>query len=262
MFSKKKLMCSLLFLVVMSQVLVFNVFAFEKFYYSVDVTKSDEEIVAVASPEDKIKAQSAVVDKNRLYLFLNKEENKQLDPIANAFNPTGKTDLEKLMSVVRYVESLGLTYSPETDYNLKNQVNNIQYGHTMCLGASILGGKLIDKTGMEYRYVLKLIKTRSNPVAEAEGGGHIILEVKTSEGKWMEFDPTEILCKSEDYDLMPSIRFDLNRTNARKESDIPERIFNRLIGDVGDNEYRNFVVSPVYKSGNMIDSNLRIYNEL
>lgn len=262
MFNKKKLMCSLLFVVMVTQVLISNVFAFEKFYYSVDVTKSDEEIVALASPEDKIKAQSAVVDKNRLYLFLNKEENNQLDPIADAFKPTGKTDLEKLMSVVRYVESLGLTYSPETDYNLKNQVNNIKYGHTMCLGASILGGKLMDKTGMEYRYVLKLIKTRSNPVAEAEGGGHIILEVKTNEGKWMEFDPTEILCNPGKIDLMPTIRFDINRANSRKEAEIPERIFNRLIGPVGDNQYRNFIVSPVYKSGKMIDSNLKIFNEL
>lgn len=262
MFSKKKLMCSLLFLVVMSQALISNVFAFEKFYYSVDVTKSDAEIISQAGPENEIKAKSAIVDKNRLYLYLNREENKQLDPIANAFKPTGKTDLEKLMSVVRYVESLGLTYSPMTNENISNQINNIKYGHTMCLGASVLGGKLMDKTGIEYRYVLKVTKSRLNPIAEAKNGGHIILEVKTDEGKWMEFDPTEILCNPGKIDLMPTIRFDINRANSRKEAEIPERIFNRLIGPVREDQYRNFIVSPVYKSGKMIDSHLKIYNEL
>lgn len=261
MFNKKKIVCKVMLVVVIMQIFVMNVFA-QREYYSIDFNKNLGQLLQEAGPGEESKIRLAYNGKERMYYFVDTEENQELKPILDAYTPRGKTDIEKITSVIRYMESLGLVYSERNNYNSYHQISNIKRGHTMCLGATILGAKLLDKTGLEYRYVLAWKKSRINPVEPSKTGGHIYLEVKTDKGKWFSWEPTQVISNPNKVDLADFVKIDINCANGRNEAEIAERLFYDSIGKITENDYREFVVSPVYKNGKIIGNKLRIFNDL
>lgn len=261
MFNKKKIVAKLMLVVVIMQIFVVGVFAQQE-YYSIDFNKNLNQLLQEAKPGEESKIRLAYNGKERMYYFVDAKVNEELQPIVDAYKPSGKTDIEKITSVTRYMESLGLVYSEKNKYNSYHQIENIKQGHTMCLGATILGAKLLDKTNLEYRYVLSWKKSRINPIEPSQTGGHIALEIKTDKGKWVLWEVTLIICNPKKVDLMPFIAYDIDHANEREEIDIPERTFYESIGTITETDYREFVVSPSYKNGEIVDNYLKIFNDL
>ena len=198
---------------------------------------------------------------HRMYYYLDAEINKELDPIVETFKPQGKTDLEKLKSVGNFITDLGIVYSPQNEYNSLHQIENIKYGHTQCLGVTILGSKLLDKTGLEYRFVLRQDKYRNNPLGSPVDGGHINAEVKTDKGKWMELEFTQMLYTT-NYDYVKDfLETDLYIANKIPPKDAAYRKIKTKYGTRED-IYQEFVVSPSYKQGKRINNQIQVINNL
>lgn len=198
---------------------------------------------------------------NRMYKYLDAEINKELDPIVENFKPQGDTDFEKMKSVGDFIKELGLVYSPHTEYNSYHQIENIKNGHTKCLGVTILGGKLLDKTGLEYRFVLTQDKYRTNPLGSPVDGGHIYTEVKTDKGNWMVLELTQMLYTT-NYDYVKDfLQTDIDIANKIPPEEAPYRKLKTKYGTRED-IYQEFVVSPSYKQGKRIDNKIQIVNNL
>lgn len=200
--------------------------------------------------------------KERMYYFLDKEVNKELDSIVAEFKPQGKTDFEQLKSVCNFFKQLGLKVSEDSTYNSYHQIENIKNGHTKCLGVTVLGGKLLEKTDIEYRYVLRQRKYRNDILGNPVDAGHIFIEVKTDKGKWMQLDFANMLYSyyaefAEEY-----LKDDIKIANKRETNEIMNRKFYNEEKPEQEGIYREFVVSPTYKQGKQIDNKLQLINNL
>lgn len=263
----KKISSGLLVVLILVEILVIGVFASEgpkqKHYYSIDVNKSEEEVITNASPQNKIRAQATENGRQALYFFIDSEKNKELDAFVEDFTPDKSSDVSKIKSVTTFFKDHGLIYSPKTEYNVEHQIENIKYGHTMCLGATMLGAKLLDKTDMEYRYVLKRKKIKDSVSISSVDGGHIALEIKTDKGNWLEFDPTRILCYAANATEMGNIfQMEMMAANDIGNKEIIQRSLTGTLSQFNQNEFIEFVVSPVYKNGKMIGNKLQVFATL
>lgn len=259
----KRISNGLLVIFIMIAILVVGVFAAEgprqKHYYSIDVNKSEEEVLANASPNNKTRA--AVTEKGRqaVYFFINSEKNRELDSFVEDFVPDKSTDVAKIKSVVKFIKDKELKYSERTEYNLDHQFENMTDGHTMCLGITMLGSKLLDKADMEYRYVLKRKKIKDTISINGVSGGHIALEAKTDKGNWMELDLTRVICSKTNADFGMIFEMEVKATDKKGEKEVYNRSITRSLENPTENEYLEFVVSPSYKNGEMIDNKLQLF---
>lgn len=249
-------------LLVVSQMLFINVFAGSKYFYSIDVNKTVEENLANLTGNEAVKAKVAEYGRYTLDYYFNYEGVKELQPLVDSFQPKGQSDYSKLLDVVKYFRQLNLKYGPRTEEGTTHQVLNIHKGYTQCFGAAIFAGKLLDKSNIEYRYVLSRYRDRRNLLKDTTDGGHIYLEVKTDAGNWMEFDPTEIISYGRNWNYNKRIKNQINVANKRGSVEMPDRNYKRNIVKKKSTEYREYVVSPVYKNGGIVDSRLMIFNDL
>lgn len=245
-----------------AQMLLVNVFAGSRYYFSIDTNKTKQENLENAKEENQLKTRVAEYGRFTMYYFLDNEDKKAFKPQVDAFKSVGKTDYEKLLEIVKYFRTLGLKYGPRNDAGVVNQIKNIPNGYTMCAGAALFSGELLNKTGLEYRYVLRRYRDRGDLTALATDGGHIYLEVKTDKGNWMEFDPTAIISYGRNWNYNNVLSKNIKAANSRGFAEMPDRNYKQNIVKKKNNEYREYIVSPVYKNGEKIDSKLHIFNDL
>lgn len=247
---------------VAAQMLLVNVFAGSKHYFSVDTNKTKQENLENAKAENELKTRVAEYGRFTMYYLLDHEDKSAFKPQVDAFTSVGKTDYEKLLEIVKYFRQLGLKYGPRNDAGALNQIKNIPNGYTMCTGAALFSGELLNKTGLEYRYILRRYRDRGDLTALATDGGHIYLEVKTDKGNWMEFDPTPIISYGRNWNYNNVLYNNIKAANSRGFAEMPDRNYKQNIVKKKNNEYREYIVSPVYKNGEKIDSKLHIFNDL
>lgn len=259
----KRISNGLLVIFIMIAILVVGVFAAEgprqKHYYSIDVNKSEEEVLANASPNNKKRAEVTEKGRQALYFFIDSEKNRELDSFAEDFVPDKSSDVAKIKSVVKFIKDKGLKYSESTEYNVEHQFEHMKEGHTMCLGITMLGAKLLDKSDMEYRYVLKRRKIKDSVSIGSVSGGHIALEAKTDKGNWMELDLTRVICSKTNADFGIIFAMEVKVTDEKGDKEVNNRSITRGLENPGENEYLEFVVSPSYKNGQMIDNKLQLF---
>lgn len=271
---KKRICSGLLALVMIVEVLIVGVFAEvegkpktqpkpkQKFYYSIDVGETKQEILAHTHPKNKVKALITERGRWALYFFIDHQKNSLLDDYVKNFTPKMGSDVEKMQSVIQFIEDRDIIYSKNPKEDIKYQIENVEKGHTMCLGITILGAKLLDKTDLEYRYVLKRKKSRDILSKQSIGPTHINLEVRTDKGRWMEFDLGEVISNPDKIDLKMMAMVERDFANNRDTDEIVERTLTKNMENTCPSEYYEFVVSPPYKNGKMLNNKLKVYNTL
>ncbi len=122
-----------------------------------------------------------------------------------------------LESVLTAIINMNITYGGD----LYKQIESIENGSTMCCGATWLVANFLDKTTIEYRFVLQ--HDVEDPTHyDYKNAGHIYLEVLTPNG-WHILEPCELLTTASgrtpslDYVLWTVIN-----TKAREQTFIDE----------------------------------------
>ncbi len=93
-----------------------------------------------------------------------------------------------LTAVCSTVINMNLTYGGD----VYQQIESIENGYTKCCGVTWLVAKLLDKTMIEYRFVLQH-DTNSPTNYDYKNAGHIYLEVKSPDGSWRVLEACELL---------------------------------------------------------------------
>lgn len=190
------------------------------------------------------------------YIFPEKIEDEYFNKVVDNFNPTGNTNKEKFNSVMRYMSNLKLTYAmdpgPEDNYT---QIRSLKNGRTMCQGATILAAKLMDKTGIEYRYVLEEY-IYDNTLEVGTVGGHTYIEIKTDNGKWFKFNCTDPIHIKNQSKLLEKYNKAWDSASKRSEPEILNRVscLKKIKG-----QHIEYLISPVYKDGKKLDSMFKSY---
>lgn len=109
--------------------------------------------------------------------------------IINDFQTSGSLD-NQLKDVIKTVAGMDIRYGG--DNSVQGQVSGLDLGYTMCNGVTWVTSRLLDKTGLEYRYVI-LYPVVSATNETITGAGHMYLEVKNANGSWMIFGTVEML---------------------------------------------------------------------
>lgn len=171
--------------------------------------------------------------------------------VVDGFTPNGDTEKEVLLSLIKYMADLDLTYRVFAD---KTQWDTIKNGYSACLGGTYLQRRLLDKTSLKYRIVREIPVNYDSEEVDPYRSRHIFCEVQV-DGQWVKIDSTS---------LMNTYDFENQQIGSRiskKKSDLEKMLFTHVrsvsepdkIGKaVKGNEYYKdvfFHMSGTYQQG-------------
>lgn len=231
----------------------------DQFHFQVDSNKTFKDYLDTIELNDKNYADMAGKYNYYLrfqYIVPEKIEDEYFNKIVSNFNPTGNTNKEKFNSVLKYMNNLKLKYEmdpgPEDNYT---QIKSLRNNRTMCQGATILAAKLMDKTGIEYRYIIEEY-IHDNTLNVGEIGGHMYIEIKTDNGKWFKFNCTDPIHIKNQSKLLGKYNKAWNNASKRSEPEILNRTHHlkKIKG-----EHIEYLISPAYKNGKKLDNMFKSY---
>lgn len=231
----------------------------DQFHFQVDSNKTFKDYLDTIELNDKNYVDMAGKYNYYLrfqYIFPDKIEDGYFNKLVDNFKSTGNTNKEKFNSVMKYMSNLKLTYAmnpgPEDNYT---QIKSLKNGRAMCQGATILAAKLMDKTGIEYRYVLEEY-IHDNTLEVGTIGGHTYLEIKTDNGKWFKFNCTDPIHIKNQSKLLGKYNKAWDNASKRSEPEILNRTHHlkKING-----QHIEYLVSPIYKNGKKLDNMFKSY---
>lgn len=119
-----------------------------------------------------------------------------LNDFTKDFNPKGKTDSEKLLYILNYVNNKNIKYDnseyvPEGYKYNEYQIVTLPAKKTKCSGTAMLLAYLFNKTNLEHRLV-RSVRYNNATSTKKPGATHLYNEVKI-DGVWYKIDGTAML---------------------------------------------------------------------
>ncbi len=181
----------------------------------------------------------------------------RFNEIVDNYRPSGETESQVLMSLVKYISDLDLTYRL---FPYTSQWETIKDGYTACYGGTYLEKNLLDKTNLKYRIVHEIPINYDTEEQDPYIPTHIFAEVQIN-GKWVNIESTSLFNKydSENNEIKYRINKDVEALYGMflanpVSCDNPEKV-GKIVR--GSKYYKDvyFKVSGTYRKGKKVEDN-------
>lgn len=195
-------------------------------------------------------------DGNEAYELVNfKFDEPYFNAIVDNYKPSGKTEAQVFMNLMKYMADLDLTYRiiPSA-----TQWETIKDGYTACHGGTYLQKLLLDKANLKYRMVFERPANYETEELDPLNPSHVYAEVQI-DGKWVNADST-ILFNKYDFrtkEITPKIKKDETTLykiflNNPKSCEDLEKVDKVVSGSSKYYNDINYIVSGTYQTNKKV----------